>query len=90
MRSESEVSEYFKQYLPDHRFSGTLSPVQLCPLTMQQSSCQDISLVFAENEVFDRSFLHQIKGNNCDNKVNRKGSFNSSETHVLWYGHSIE
>ena len=28
MRSESEVSKYFKQYLADHRFSGTPSPVE--------------------------------------------------------------
>ena len=28
MRSKSEVSKYFKQYLPDHRFSGTPSPVE--------------------------------------------------------------
>ena len=27
MRSKSEVSKYFKQYLADHRFSGTPSPV---------------------------------------------------------------
>ena len=28
MRSESEVSKYFKQYLADRRFSGTPSPVE--------------------------------------------------------------
>ena len=28
MRSKSEVSKYFKQYLADHRFSGTPSPVE--------------------------------------------------------------
>ena len=28
MRSKSEVSKYFKQYLADHRFSGTSSPVE--------------------------------------------------------------
>ena len=28
MRSNSEVSKYFKQYLADHRFSGTPSPVE--------------------------------------------------------------
>ena len=28
MRSKSEVSIYFKQYLADHRFSGTPSPVE--------------------------------------------------------------
>ena len=27
IRSKSEVSKYFKQYLADHRFSGTPSPV---------------------------------------------------------------
>ena len=28
MRSKSEVSKYFKQYLADHRFYGTPSPVE--------------------------------------------------------------
>ena len=28
MRSNSEVSKYFKQYLADHRFSGTPSPLE--------------------------------------------------------------
>ena len=28
MRSKSEVSKYFKQYLADHHFSGTPSPVE--------------------------------------------------------------
>ena len=28
MRSKNEVSKYFKQYLADHRFSGTPSPVE--------------------------------------------------------------
>ena len=28
MRSKSEVSKHFKQYLADHRFSGTPSPVE--------------------------------------------------------------
>ena len=31
MRSKSEVSKYFKQYLADHRFSGTPSPVETVP-----------------------------------------------------------
>ena len=28
MRSKSEASKYFKQYLADHRFSGTPSPIE--------------------------------------------------------------
>ena len=57
MRSKSEVSKYFKQYLADHRFSGTPSPVETVRTDDAAEFNQNTSLIFADNEVFGRSSL---------------------------------
>ena len=88
MLSKSEVSKYFKQYLADHRFSGTPSPAE----TVRTDDAAKFksgyfAVIFAGNEVFGRSSPQSTAPSLMVWQKGEKPQFKRNVCSLLWASH---
>ena len=97
-RRKSEVSKYSKQHLADHRFFGTPSPVEtVCTDDAAEFKPGYFAYLCRERGIrqeFTTANIPKFNGvaerRTAMIESTGKGSLSSSETYVLWYGHSVE